>query len=322
MTTIDNMPPLPITIVKHQNPFTAAWLENQTDMPGSILACDFYVSGAESAERVTGGYSFGRVVNIDHHATTDDMMRRISSTNLALDRRLKHGPEPEGSVVVINHTDCDSILSSGIISGELPPDSRLGEAAIAADHTGAANTIADVLQELDNIRHEASAATGADSLAETREQFLRYCFGLVNDYLNRGDEALDERARHALVQREQKRGRVRNLVERGDFKTIGEVWFTKLEEHLDGELFVEALPDISVILLSTPGAAPDTWIAKIRLGMAAREGWSLHQLDICSFDPAYGGRWNAGSSRRNGGTSTPVESYAQLLAEAVKRWPR
>lgn len=38
--------------------------------------------------------------------------------------------------VVINHTDCDSVLSSAIIRGILPPEKRFGDAAIAADHTG------------------------------------------------------------------------------------------------------------------------------------------------------------------------------------------
>lgn len=53
---------------------------------GDIVACDFYVEGIEKGEEVTGGYRLGRILNVDHHAPTPRMRRRISSTNLALER--------------------------------------------------------------------------------------------------------------------------------------------------------------------------------------------------------------------------------------------
>lgn len=55
----------------------------------------------------------------------------------------------DDAVLIIDHLDRDSILSSGILLGRLPPDPRLSEAAITADHTGAENDIADLLQGLD-----------------------------------------------------------------------------------------------------------------------------------------------------------------------------
>ena len=64
------------------------------------------------------------------------MYRFVSSANLAVEWvRARHGPRP-GDLVVITHTDCDSVLSSGIVSGRLEPKPEYEAAAIAADHTG------------------------------------------------------------------------------------------------------------------------------------------------------------------------------------------
>jgi hypothetical protein len=46
---------------------------------GDICACDFYVEGIESATAVVGGYQRGRILNVDHHAPTREMARRISN---------------------------------------------------------------------------------------------------------------------------------------------------------------------------------------------------------------------------------------------------
>ena len=84
------------------------------------------------------------------------MARPVSSANLALDWRAASANTPtesrkaaEQAVVVINHTDCDSILSSGIVSGLLDALPAYGRAALAADHTGEENAIADTLQALE-----------------------------------------------------------------------------------------------------------------------------------------------------------------------------
>jgi hypothetical protein len=119
---------------------------------GRITACDFYVSGAETGLEVPGGYQLGRILNIDHHAPAARMARQVSSTNLALEHLAGSGDPAPADAVVINHTDCDNVLSAALLCGLLEPDARYGAAAIAADHTGQENPIADLLQALDPLR--------------------------------------------------------------------------------------------------------------------------------------------------------------------------
>ena len=120
--------------------------------PGPVVACDCYVVGAELWEVVPGGFARGRLMNIDHHAPVPQMARAVSSANLALERLRLVGPPSRDSLIVITHTDCDSVLSAGLMAGVLEADARYGDAALAADHTGEVNDIADLLQALDRRR--------------------------------------------------------------------------------------------------------------------------------------------------------------------------
>ena len=99
------------------------------EIPGQILATDFYLDGAESWDLVPGGLSHPSidVISVDHHAPLPSMQRRVSSTNLVL-TRLEAGPVPDktSDAVVINHMDCDSVLASGILVGRLEPDPAYG----------------------------------------------------------------------------------------------------------------------------------------------------------------------------------------------------
>ena len=52
--------------------------------------------------------------------------------------------------------------------------------------------------------------------------------------------------------------------------------------------------------------------------MGAPPWLSLQQLGIHEFDPAYGGRWNAGSNNRSGGTPMSSEEYRHRLADALE----
>jgi len=57
---------------------------------------------------------------------------------------------------------------------------------------------------------------------------------------------------------------------------------------------------------------------KIRLGQAAPAGLMLDKRKIQVFDPNYGGRWNAGSNGRGGGTSLDPRTYVLKLFDALK----
>jgi len=279
---------------------------------GEILACDFYIAGAELGTDVPGGYRLGeRVLNIDHHAPTARMARLVSSANLALDWRVAHANGPadphkaaEQAIVLINHTDCDSILSSGIVSGRLDPLPGYGRAALAADHTGEENTIADSLQALEPWRDvELSFAT------------LRA--------LEMG-APLPEQARGALERWRHKRDCAAHYVAEGTVTSDGLLAFGILDREIDGMFFPPLLPDAVLILLAIPKPNErGTWTMKLRLGAAAPEGFTIHDLHMTELDPAYGGRWNAGSNARAGGTTIPPTRYAEEVRGRLltaRRW--
>ena len=272
---------------------------------GQIVACDFYVEGIERGDEVPGGYRQGRIFNIDHHAPTPRMRRRVSSTNLALARfEADVPPVEEDPLVVINHIDCDSILSSGIMAGRLEADPRFGEAAIAADHTGAEDDIADLLQGLD---------------AELSRRGVRdYEISFANLERLLAHRQLDDLAMEALDARRRKRDIAEALVARGEFQVAGPLHFAIVEDPIDGEFFPALLPDATLIMVANPLAADSSrWQVKLRLGSAAPPGLSLADLAFHEFDPVYGGRWNAGSNRRGGGTNLDPEAYAERLARRL-----
>lgn len=270
---------------------------------GEIFACDFYVIEAETGLEVTGGYQIERIVNIDHHAPTPRMNRPVSSTNLAIERVSDQGPAGADDAIVINHTDCDSLLSSAIMAGELPPDPVYGEAAIAADHTGAEHAIADLLQSLDHLR----------DFELSRRSLARHLQGKV----------LDPVAQVALARRCHRRGKARDAVENGEFQLIGKIAWAEFDHAMDGEFFPDLLPEAIIIVTASPRDYHDGhWNTKLRLGEAAPEGFTLHDLDMAELDPGYGGRWNAGSNRRGGGTVLDPEAYAEQVArraDAVRK---
>ena len=266
---------------------------------GPIVACDCYVRGAEDWAPVPGGYASGRIVNVDHHADTPAMARVVSSANLALCRVRALGLPPVDAQIVITHADCDSILSAGILSGQLAPEPRYGEAALAADHTGAVNDIADLLQALDTLRNVSlsfEALAGLESGAPPTRAV---------------QQSLNERRR--------KRALAAVLVRDGAVAMRGVIAVGHLPQALDGEFFAPLLPDAVVILLAMPHATDAARLdIKLRLGPAAPMGFSLHALGLPAFDPAYGGRWNAGSNRRGGGTTLSLEAYASSLQVRVE----
>jgi hypothetical protein len=279
---------------------------------GEILACDFYIAGAELGAPVPGGYRLGeRVLNIDHHAPTSRMARVVSSTNLALHWRAANANAPtesrqaaEQTVVVINHTDCDSILSSGIASCRLDALATYGRAALAADHTGEENDIADALQALEPWRDvELSFAT------------LRA--------VEMGTP-LPEQAREALTRWRHKRDCAAHYVAQGTVRSDGLMAFGILDRETDGIFFPPLLPDAVLILLAVPRPnEAGCWVMKLRLGARAPEGFTIHDLHMTDFDRAYGGRWNAGSNARAGGTTIPPAQYAEEVRRrllAANRW--
>ena len=76
----------------------------------------------------------------------------------------------------------------------------------------------------------------------------------------------------------------------------------------------------AVIMVARPNATtPASWTIKLRLGQSAPPVLTLHSLRITDWDPSFGGRWNAGSNKRGGGTQIDPESYvAHLRARLIE----
>lgn len=224
------------------------------------------------------------------------MSRRISSANLAIERVQRVGV-PDG-IVVINHTDCDSVLTASIMSGRLEPLHQFGAAAIAADHTGEEDAIADLLQGLASLRdYEAS---------------------LINLHRALSNRPMIAQAQDGVDSRRRKRELASNAVRRGRFVVEGALAFGVLEQSIDSVFFPPLLPSAAVILMLSPlPGIPDRWHARIRLGPAAPADFTLHNLSWASVDPGYAGRWNAGSNGRAGGTNMPPAEYANRLRRAL-----
>jgi hypothetical protein len=272
--------------------------------PGSVVVCDCHVEGIEQGRSVPGGYERGRVVNVDHHADTPLMRRRVSTANLAIQRVHACGVARDGTSVIVNHTDCDSILSAGIISGRLEPDEEYGDAAIAADYTGAEHPIADLLQALDQARDIELSFRNLDTLRRGRP--------------------LEAAARAALDDRQRKRQAAADAVASGRMRMDGPIAWGVFDETLQGEFFPALLPEAVVILAMAPHPElpPDRLEMKLRLGARAPEGFSLHGL-LAGFDPGFGGRWNAGANKRPndgrpGGSDTAPAVYAAEVRRRVE----
>jgi hypothetical protein len=289
--------PLSIRTIAHRPDFTVESLSEEHT--GPIVACDFYVVGAELGREVPGGYEIDSLLNVDHHAPTQRMMQYVSSTNLAIDHVKAVGPTHADSLVIVSHTDCDSVLSSCIMAGELEPDERFGEAAIAADHTGETNEIADALQSFDSLRH--------------------LYFSLRNLRKLLDGKPLDSTAQPYYNGRLKKREDAAAAVANRNVSLNGPLAFGVLEKRLDGEFFPARIPDAALILLMNKRADSRGWDAKMRLGLRAPSGASLNDLRTERFDSAFAGRWNAGSNARNGGTILAPDVYARHVTEAMRQ---
>ncbi len=269
-----------------------------------IIVADCYIKGTEHWTPKPWGWEttvdHHTIINVDHHADDPRFYRHISSGNLAIEYRKAHAPDPNVAVV-INHTDCDSVISSAIVSGLLEPESHYGVAVIAADHTGEENPIADLLQSLDASRDYAASLRNL-ALLETGRPVEPWVETLLDD----------RRRERALAKR---------LVNEGAFERIGNVAVATLpaENRVSGEFLPPLLKDAWIIISGTP-MHNGLWETKVRLGLAAPEGSSLFGFGIKQAEPLFGGRWNAGSTKRADGSNlTPREVAAALVRVMSQR---
>jgi hypothetical protein len=263
-----------------------------------IYACDFYVQDIEQGSRILSGYEFNGLVNIDHHSKHEDFYTQVSSGVLAINHVVNNGPVEQDVPVVINHTDCDSTISSLIMRGYLDPHPIFAEAVIAADHTGEENPIADLLQALD-VRRDLDFS-------------VRNLIKLLQG------QPLDPHAQELLEQRHQ--SRLYAQQEAAHFTQDGLLAHHVLVQRLDGEFLPSLLPTAAVIVYfySKNEGQNSKWVMKARLGNMAPAGATLFDLNINDFDPHFGGRWNAGGNDRGGFGKDPSDYVSYLLSQLNK----
>ncbi len=296
----------PLTLLPESSKVTLEQIKEQFGTDKQVIVCDFYINDIEKMEesrRDSYGLAIDNVINIDHHAPISSMERKISSATLAIEFVKEKGILPDAEIV-INHTDCDSVLSSSIIRGVIPPEEIFSEAAIAADHTGEPNAIADLLQSLQTKR----------SVEYSLEQLQQL---LLNAPLNPEAQLL-------LEKHLQDRDRAKEMVENGMFTVLGKVAYAETDIKFDGSFLPALLPESWVIILSSPYkkdgvTVPNQYEAKIRLGKKVPEGFTLQQLGLGETDIRWGGRWNAGSNKRAGGSSLTAEQCAKIIAEKLEK---
>lgn len=280
--------------------------ELKAKYPGkNILVCDFEVDGADPRLSYAKQLEDGLMV-IDHHADMEEMQRQISSTNLAIRYVVDNGPVPDDWVCVVNHSDTDAVLSSLIMKGILPPKEIFGAAAIAADHTGEGNEIADLMQAVKNERDIAYSLKQLQLLFDGKD--------------------LDERAAKLMQRRQGDREKIRESINQGKYEMIGDVASVILDEKIDAALVPALLPQAKLILLFSP-MTDGKRAVDFRVGLAAPAGFSLKKLGIERVDDFFGGRWNAGGNwrsrgDRSGGTGMAPQDYARRISGLVDDWLR
>ena len=241
------------------------------------------------------GYKYrlpdGRIVySYDHHGS-DGRMQKIDITSTSLAKEVMCRRKTPFEHVYVTHSDTDSSLAAFmLLTGIL--DERLSEAAIAADHTGAENCIADVLQSLMDLRD------------------IEFSFVCLHTILH--NEQLPKEAQKHLKMRLDDRKRAAQYIKDGVIEHVGNgVYVGRFEEMLPGELLPALIPEAKVIVLVSSLRAGLKEI-KVRAGLKFPIGISLNMLGLLG----YGGRWNAGSTKRYGGT--PEGDVDAFIANLIK----
>ncbi|MFA6096536.1 MAG: hypothetical protein WC788_02810 [Candidatus Paceibacterota bacterium] len=264
-----------------------------------VLVCDVYVKDIEN-HREGDHFRDGNIYSIDHHAPLKEFQQKISSANIAIEYVRNNGPIGKDFKVITNHTDADSVLACLIMRGVLPPDDRFAKAAIAADHTGEKNEIADLLQAIQYERDIELAVRNLQLLLD--------------------GEPLEKRAADLLKERDEDRIKAEKMVEEGNIQEIGGVSYVELEKKIDPNFFIPMIPGAMIIVtFSKHGDFPERLETRVRLGEAGLEkGVSLLELGIEDIDPNWGGRWNAGSDKRGGGTDLLPDEYVRKLNDRLQ----
>jgi len=261
-----------------------------------IYVLDFCLDYFEKEEPIGDlGYKKDNIINIDHHFPVKKFNKYISTTNLIIEYMKKHTIN-KNSMIVINHTDCDSILSAGILSGRLAPLDIFAEAAISEDHTGQESLVGDLLDELQQYRDPELSFRNLTLLMENKP--------------------LEKVANDGLHKRNVDRKIIGEIA--GEFKYFqNKVAYLEIGaggRKFSGVLLPAYLKKAAIIVVFIHKQNATKVIT--RLGMSAPDGLDLRDI-MQKVDPNWGGRWNAGGNERMGGTNIPVMEYLEKINNAL-----
>lgn len=324
---VERLKEKPITLIDKNLPVTIENIRGVSEGK-PVLVLDACIKGMEEQGEPLSkyGYKQEEILNIDHHFNIEKFSRQISTTNLALDYVKEFGPVEDDQMVIVNHTDADSLLSSAIMRGLLSPDEQFGIAAIAADHTGEANHIADVLNAVEQKRD------------------MEFSYRNLELYLS--GKPLEPEAQELLEKRYREREDALRLAEEEfKFSPKGKVAYIETAEKIDSALLPAVLPSAEYIIVMCPRdlseskedvqenedsvainevthnfgdfAVESDKQIKIRLGMAAPDDIDLRSI-MAKIDDRFGGRWNAGGNSRTGGTHLSLEEYVAKFINVVE----
>ncbi len=296
----------------------------QAVQKGPVIVCDLYIQDIEkegtpivSKDGTLLGYRKGEIINIDHHGPEEEKLGLLSTgpqSGIFL-RDLGDTLAPNIPVAT-HHTDCDSILSCLQMLRVLQPHPILDRAALSADHTCLPDPIADVLQEMTELKQEP----GYEKEAWRLKRFSLGVLLFEQIVTGRGVEGREllEKLQHI---RQEKRALANQIFARRDFESFDNGALILVQQGIDSEFLPAVFRDAAIILSVSPRTDNSgKHNIRIRLGAnALNRGITRAKLNLEAFDPAAGGRMDAGSNERGGGTHLAPLEYAERVLECWKR---
>ena len=260
--------------------------------PGKkVCICDFYIEYSENGKIDENGVTdYCDLFIVDHHAPVPYMKKHISSAVIASRYVSSNGLLGDEYVIVVNHTDTDSLLSALLMSGKIEPNIEYEKAAIAADHTGEENIISDLLQSSEDGRELKKSIELL--LIMVKDPKMVKDLGIMKERL--------------LI-----RSELKELVP--TFTVNNGIAFKIMDKKIDAGLLPALFPNVKAIMVASP--MPDRkWRIRVRLGKLGKN-IELNKLNL----PDTGGRWNAISTSRHGGTNTKPEDYLKMLSDKINQ---
>lgn len=325
----------PVLLLAEKSEYTHDELEEYRNEKGLdiLYACDFLIAGIEKYEK-DGYFEWGNIINLDHHSDATSLMgKQITSTTMVIDYLKKHpGLVVPPSSVSTHHSDCDSTSATLILNGIIPPElyPMFAEASIAADYTGKANTLGDLMQAM---KHGPSGVAGQNASAKFNAEKYNFLVRNLQAFLNEGIDAIEPEARVLYDRHLGQRAELRQMKEAGEYESVGEneeVVYIETDPNakFDATMLVDIHPTAKVIFTyfkqstknEKTGEITEGYVINARAGQDVPVGFDIRKV-MKEIGEPFGGRWGGGANKRKTdgrGTPTPPGEVARKIYEVIK----